>query len=215
MHDDLFVPKLACNLFSVRAAISKGNTVKFGEMKCWIRDTDGKLVGMGSLVEKLYQLDCESVIQEQVSIASQMGNRTDPWHQRLGHVSEQVLKEIVSRDLVKGMEVKKLEGLSICEKRKIYRKPFKSVGGIQSTRKLQRVHSYVCGPMPTESIGGKKYMVTFIDDYSRCCQVYFMIHKSEVLEKFNEFEAITTNESDQRIGALRSDNVSQRSLKYI
>ena len=45
--------------------------------------------------------------------------------------------------------------------------------------------------MSTESIGGKRYFVTFIDDYSWCCRVYFMRHKSEVPEKFKEFEALT------------------------
>ena len=30
----LLVPKLACNLFSVRAAIAKGNSVKFSKSKC-------------------------------------------------------------------------------------------------------------------------------------------------------------------------------------
>ena len=89
---------------------------------------------------------------------------------------------------------------------KIHRKPFKPVGEIHSTRKLKLVHSDVCGPMQTESIGGRRYFVTFIDDYSRCCSVYFLRHKSEVLEKFKELEAITTNESDQRIGTLRTDN---------
>ena len=43
-------------------------------------------------------------------------------------------------------------------------------------------------------------------DYSRCCSVYFLRHKSEVLEKLKEFEVITTNECDQRIGTLRRDN---------
>ena len=57
-----------------------------------------------------------------------------------------------------------------------------------------------------ESIGGKRYFVSFIDDYSRCCAVYFMNSKAEVFEKFREFEAITTNESGQRIGTLRTDN---------
>ena len=54
----------------------------------------------------------------------------------------------------------------------MHRKPFKPVGEIRSTKKLQLVHSDVCGPMHTESIGGKKYFVTFIDDYSRCCDVF-------------------------------------------
>ena len=80
------------------------------------------------------------------------------------------------------------------------------MGELRSTRKLQLVHSDVCGPMQTESFGGQKYFVTFIDDYSRCCAVYLMRNKSEVLEKFKEFEASATNESNQRIGTLRTDN---------
>ena len=92
-----------------------------------------------------------------------------------------------------------------------HRKPFKSVGDILSTEKLQLVHSDVCGPMPTESIGRKKYFVTFTDDYSHYCSVYFMSHKSEVLEKFKEFEAATTSTCGRRIGKLRTGN----SGKYI
>ena len=68
------------------------------------------------------------------------------------------------------------------------------------------MHSDVCGPMHTESLGGYKYFVTFIDDYSRCCSVYFLKQKSEVFEKFKEFEAIVTNECGWKIGALRTDN---------
>ena len=55
----LYVPKLACNLFSVRAATAKGNMVKFGHSKCWIRDAKGRLKGMGSLEGSLYRLDCQ------------------------------------------------------------------------------------------------------------------------------------------------------------
>ena len=54
LYDVLYVPKLTCNLFSVRAAVSKGNAVEFGPQKCCIRDGNGKLRGMGSLVDKLY-----------------------------------------------------------------------------------------------------------------------------------------------------------------
>ena len=48
MRNVLHVPKLACNLFSVRAAVSRGNSVKFGK-QCWIKDSNGSLIGMGSL----------------------------------------------------------------------------------------------------------------------------------------------------------------------
>lgn len=61
-------------------------------------------------------------------------------------------------------------------------------------------------PNVKDSIGGSKYFVTFIDNYSRCCSVYFIKHKSEVLDKFKEFEAVTTNDCGKRIGDLCSDN---------
>lgn len=88
------------------------------------------------------------------------------------------------------------------------RKPFtcKSAGDNYSTRRLQLVHSDICGPMQIEFIGGCKYFVTFIDDYSRCCAVYFLKRKSEVLKKFKEFKAIVTDECDQSIATPRTDN---------
>ena len=36
-----------------------------------------------------------------------------------------------------------------------------------------------CTRMQTASNSGKKYMVTFEDDYLRSCAVYFMAHKSD------------------------------------
>ena len=205
----LYVPRLACNLFLVRAAAAKGNTVKFGIGKCWIRDRDGKLKGMGTLVGKLYQLDCEPVTVECVAVASQLKSGVDMWHQRFGHLNGQQLQRIAQKDLVTGVKIPQQMTLSFCEgcvEGKMHRAPFKPVGEIRSTRRLQLVHSDVCGPMQTESLGGRKYFVTFIDDYSRCCDVYFLKSKSEVFGKFKEFEASVTNESDRSIGTLRTDN---------
>ena len=86
------------------------------------------------------------------------------------------------------------------------RKPFKSVGGIKTTRKPQIIRSDVCGPMSVQSFTGKLYFVTFIEDYSRCVKVYFIRKKSEVLAKLKEFEVAATNEAGYKIGTLRTDN---------
>ena len=61
MYRVLFVPQLVCNLFSAHATASKGNFVKFGRSRCWIRDGTGRLRGMGTLEDKLYKLECEVV----------------------------------------------------------------------------------------------------------------------------------------------------------
>ena len=47
----------------------------------WIRNNKGKLCGMGSLVEKLYQLDCEPTSIIQASVAVQAKDELNLWHQ--------------------------------------------------------------------------------------------------------------------------------------
>ena len=118
MRDALYVPKLTCSLFSVRATVMKGNTVKFENGCCLIYDRNEILLGIGSLVDKLYYLKCESVTQESMAIAtgSEVENKVDLWHQRLGHLNEIQLREMTSQDLVKGVNIPKSTRISFCEK---------------------------------------------------------------------------------------------------
>lgn len=58
----------------------------------------------------------------------------------------------------------------------------------KTTKKiLELVHTDLCGPMQTQKPGGKIYVLTFIDDYSRCSHVYLLKEKSEVERKLPEF----------------------------
>lgn len=209
----LYVPDLSCNLFSVRAAVSKGSTVKFAKDRCWIRSYDGELRGVGNAVNKLYVLNCRqssSSVNVEEEAHTACAANIDLWHQRLGHVNEQQLQAMLKEQTVEGIDaatsVDKLSFCESCVKGKITRKPFPKSSGSKSTRKLQLIHSDICGPMQTPSLGGSKYFITFIDDYSRCCTVYFIRHKSEALEKFKAFEAAAVNRSNLGIVTLRTDN---------
>ena len=83
LYDVLYVPKLSCNLFPIRAAASKGIIVKFSR--------NGELCGMGSLVGKLYQLNSKRTLTEHASAASEQASEMplNLCHQRLCHLSEQ------------------------------------------------------------------------------------------------------------------------------
>ena len=50
---------------------------------------------------------------------------------------------------------------------------------------LDLIHSNVVGPMPTTSINGCRYFLTFIDDCSRYYWIYFMKQKLEVFDILN------------------------------
>ena len=75
-----------------------------------------------------------------------------------------------------------------------------------ATKILQLVHSDVCGPFRTTSLGGARYFVTFIDDFSRKTWVYFLTHKHQVLAKFQQLVNSLKTSTGQCIQTLRSDN---------
>ena len=105
MYRVLYVPELACNLFSVKAAASKGNFLKFGHSRCWICDGNGKLCGMGTMIDKLYQLDCEVVPSaEAATLATKSrDSNLDMSHYRLGHANEQTIKNMAYKQLALGI----------------------------------------------------------------------------------------------------------------
>ena len=71
---------------------------------------------------------------------------------------------------------------------------------------MELIHSDVFGPVKQISIGGMRYMVTFIDDFSRYVWVYFMKEKSETFTKFKEFMEKIEGELNTKILCLRTDN---------
>lgn len=65
--------------------------------------------------------------------------------------------------------------------------------------------------MRIESLAGSRYFVTFIDDKSKWCEVYFMKKKSEVPEKSKEYKAMVEKGTGRKIKKVRSDN----GLEYV
>ena len=66
------------------------------------------------------------------------------------------------------------------------------MGELYLVRKLQCVHSNILGLMPIACIQRRRYFVTFVNNYTRCCSVYFMKNNSEVFDKCKELELCTT-----------------------
>jgi transposase InsO family protein len=73
-----------------------------------------------------------------------------------------------------------------------------------SSKPLEMIHSDVW-TTKTESIGGCKYYVSFIDNHTRKVWVYFMKHKSEVFQHFLNFKAMVEKEKGLNIKCLRSN----------
>lgn len=67
------------------------------------------------------------------------------------------------------------------------------------------MHADLCGPMLVESLGGSRYFLLFLDDYSRMCWVYFLKAKSEAFDCFKKFKSLVEKLSGYPIKTLRTD----------
>ena len=207
----LHVPSMKCNLFSVRVVTERGFQVTFDDKSCHIKTKDDTVIASGDRQGNLYMLngtvEPRSEPQEAAHMAATSDN--DIWHQRLGHVHEQLLRKLGDGTIVTGVKLSNNCELSVCggcAMGKSTRSRPKPKHGLTTTRRLERVHSDVCGPMSNKFIGGATYMITFTDDYTRCSSVYFMKHKSEALDKFRDYLASVEGERGERVGILHADN---------
>ncbi|BBN69138.1 hypothetical protein Prudu_770S000100 [Prunus dulcis] len=129
------------------------------------------------------------------------------WHRRFGHLNMQSLKLLQQQELVYGLpEIGNANRIcQNCAIGKSHREAFGKEKIWRASLPLELVHSDVCGPMQTTSIGGNKYFLTFIDDCTRMCWVYFMQFKSEVFNIFKKFKAVVELQSGYKLKKLRSD----------
>ena len=104
--------------------------------------------------------------------------RNDPsanWHERLGHPSKEMLEVWLNENNIKFGR----DSVTFCEPcslAKQAKRPFKNEG-TRAIAPLDVVHSDMIGPINQVSTGGARYILTFIDDYSRYTIVYFMKEK--------------------------------------
>ena len=68
------------------------------------------------------------------------------------------------------------------------------------------VHSDVSIPILTKLMNGSRYILTFLDDYSRYFWIYFLKHTFEVVEIFKVFKVLAENTLGKKIKALKLDN---------
>jgi hypothetical protein len=64
----------------------------------------------------------------------------------------------------------------------------------------------LAGPFAVTSVSQGRYILTFVDDFSRFTWVYFLHHKSEVVHKLQAFKTHIEHKSRKSIKVLRVDN---------
>ncbi|KAE8731263.1 hypothetical protein F3Y22_tig00002840pilonHSYRG00865 [Hibiscus syriacus] len=200
------IPDLKKNLISLGTLHKNGFILKADEDRETIRIVKGALTVMkGKMTAgNIYRL-LGSTVAGGVHSVESCDDTTKLWHMRLAHLSERGMAELHKRNLLHGVKSCKLDFCKYCVLGKQTKVRFKTAKHTTQGI-LDYVHSDVWGPSTTSSLGGSRYYVTFIDDFSRKVWVYFLKQKSEVFEKFKLWKAEVENQTGRKIKCLRSEN---------
>ena len=106
------------------------------------------------------------------------------WHNRLGHMSQKGMKELLSKEKLPELKNVHFDICESCVMGKQKKLSFLIGGRKLRATKLDLVHTDLWGPSPVASLGGSRFYITFIDDCSRKVWVYFLKNKSDVLDIF-------------------------------
>src|SRR4051812_21125933 len=92
------------------------------------------------------------------------------WHRRLAHVGMRNLQSLIKRDHIVGLSdvsFAKDRVCSACIAGKQHEKQHKVKTIITSTRHLELLHLDLFGPPSYDSLGGRRYCLVIVDDYTK------------------------------------------------
>ena len=96
------------------------------------------------------------------------------------------------------------EKCDVCVESKSTKKTYKPVQN-RETKICSLIHSDLGDLKKTMTRGGKRYYITFIDDFSRYTKVYLLRNKDEVGENFSIYKNEVENQLGKKIKKLRTN----------
>ena len=102
-----------------------------------------------------------------------------------------------------------------CQIGKQTRSTHKSLKECYTNRVLELLHMDLMGPMQTESLGGKRYVLVVVDDYSRYTWVCFVKGKTDTVKIWKNLCLKLQHEKWKKITRIRSDHGKDSIMKTL
>ena len=117
------------------------------------------------------------------------------WNEIFFHLNYTYLSTLSEKDMVIGLpKIKFSKGY--CQGCILGKHPehkYERASHERTFAPLELIQSDITGLFPHMYMSQDKYALTFIDDFSKYCWVYFLKHKSEVFDLFKVFKALVEN----------------------
>jgi histone deacetylase 1/2 len=205
LNDILHVPQASKSLLSTsRLARDNHAFVEYWPNSFFVKDQDTReILLQGRCVGGLYPMPKSSSLSPGRQAHSVAKSSSTLWHRRLGHPSSVVVHQVLRDNNIQFSESNKESVCDACQQAKSHQLPYPKSSSV-STFPLELAFSDVWGPAPA-SVGRFKYYVSFIDDYSKFTWIYLLKNKSDVFQKFRDFQQMVERRFDKKIIAIQTD----------
>jgi transposase InsO family protein len=207
------VDTLGYNSLSISQLCEKGYNCLFTDEGVTIlRREDSSIAFTGRLKGKLYLVDFTTTKVELKTCLVAKSNLGWLWHRRLAHVGMRNLAILQKGEHILGLTNVTFEKdrlYSTCQAGKQVGAPHPPKNILISSRPLKLFHMDLFDPISYVSIGGNKYGLAIVDDFSRYTWVYFLQDKSEAQRIIKKFIRRAQNGFELKIKNIRSDNGSE------
>ncbi|KAK1685797.1 hypothetical protein QYE76_046645 [Lolium multiflorum] len=207
----MLVEHLGYNLLSIYHLADADYNSYFTKYYVQVFRSDNlKLVLVGYVENNLYVVDLS---KESPSFSTcLMAAKHDEgwlWHRRLGHVNMRNLKQLLKGEHIVGLTGVSFEKDRVCSacvagKQLKKKHPIKSM--VTTSRPLELLHLDLFGPSHYDTLGGSKYGLVIVDDYSRYSWVFLLKSKDETHREFITFAKKAQRMYESEIKAIRTDN---------
>ena len=204
------VSDLSYNLFSVGQLAKLGYCIIFDYSGCIVQDPrTGQEFGTGPKVGRMFPVDnLRLPLVAPVFVAAAAVISSIPslalWHAHIGHASSSRVKQLASRGLLSSVSTENFDCIS-CQLGKQPVLPFNTSESI-STDIFDLIHYDIWRSFSVSSIGGFRYFVVFVDDYSRYTWIFNMKYCFELLQIYSNFATMVETQFSKRIKNFRSNN---------
>ena len=161
-----------------------------------VKTKNNVFVRKGFCDQGLFMLSISEAMNGNSSSYAHLVDTYDVWHARLGHVNSGYIKKMQSLGLINNIDYSCLSKCQICATSKLTKRTCGSVS--RETNLLELVHYDLGDLKQTMTRGGKKFYVTFIDNYSRFIRIYLLRHKDETFDMFLSYKAEVENQLDRK-----------------
>ncbi|KAF1314476.1 Copia protein, partial [Globisporangium splendens] len=211
----LYVPSVGKNLLSI-PQINKSNKFQVvfdGPSMNVLNKTSSKVVATADFIDGLYWLRVPPNAMTKSAMTAVRAKSASTLHERMGHASVQVLRQLVDKAMVKDANfpsnTRDLATCRGCQQGKMVQKPFKSNVEKRTFGVFELIHLDICGPMEVESIGGSKYLLLIVDEASGSMKGFCLPNKSDSEDMLKKFIVQVGNQFNKSVKFVRHDGAKE------